>query len=202
MEKMTVRVNTWNDDALKVNGVKSESGMFCAGASARYNPKLEWTPSQRTAGTDTRTLMRIDATISAVKDGEQSEDVFPYISCRLMQIRGSFGQRIRMMTPFDNEANRQFKNLSIAADMFNALKGALKEAIDDAKARAKRGEGAPVSATSEYIDDSAEFISLAEQIAASVPQAQSTSQKAADQNIANDSAQVAQEALGGSSSDQ
>lgn len=203
-QKMSgMKINTWNDDVMKVNGVISNNGKFVAGATARYNPKLDWTPSRRTAGTDTRIIMRIDATISFVnEDGQQGEDLFDYVSCRVMQIRGSFGQRIRVMTPFDNEANRQFKNLSISTDAYDALKDAIKLSIDEAQERAERGEAAPVSATSEFIEDSATFIGLAEKVAAEVakqapPPAEQQTQTP---ESAQQSADEAANALGGGQS--
>jgi len=201
-QKMSgVRINTWNDDVMKVDGVISNNGRFVAGATARYNPKLDWTPSRRTAGTDTRILMRIDATISHVdEDGKQGDDLFDYISCRVMQIRGSFGQRIRVMTPFDNEANRQFKNLSISADMYDALKDALKMSITDAQKRAERGEGAPTSANSEFIEDSATFIGLAEKVAQTMAsQSGISGQQKESLETTAETAAAAAEALGGSS---
>lgn len=196
-QKMSgMKINTWNDEVMKVDGIISNNGKFVAGATARYNSKLDWTPSRRTAGTDTRTLMRIDATISLVENGEQGENLCNYVSCRVMQIRGSFGQRISVMTPFDNEANRQFKNLSISSEAYDALKEAIKISIDAAQERAERGEFSPTSTNSEFIEDSEMFIGLAEKVANEVSK-NATSKTASSTESTSESAAAAAAALGG-----
>lgn len=171
-----IKMKNGMDEVLTTTGVLSASGKYVVAAQGRFNSQMKWNPSKRTVGTDSRIPMRLDISVSHYEKDVQGSFLMPYLSGRVVQIKGSFGSRTIIATPFDNDTNRQYKNALIEQDIWDAMKVAIKLAITDAIESAKTGKVSASAANSEFIDNADDFLAMAEKVA------HSTLQKVMTQN--------------------
>jgi hypothetical protein len=120
------------DEILSTTGVVTEDGKFVVAAQGRFVKDAKWNTSRKGNGTEFRIPMRLDMSISHMNGEEQGDFLFPYISGRVLHLKGSFGSRLTVVTPFDNESRNQYKNAVVDAKIFAAMKDAIKFAIADA----------------------------------------------------------------------
>jgi len=179
-----IRMKNGMDETITTKGTVSASGNFVVASQGRFNASMKWSPSKRKVGTDSRILMRLDISVSHYNGDTQGDYLLPYLSGRVVQIKGSFGSRTIVATPFDNETNRQYKNALISQDIWDAMKESIKEAIKNAMECAKLGKAPATAINSEYIENADEFMTLAESVAKQNTTV-SDSTKAADAAPAN-----------------
>jgi len=142
----------------------TEDGKFVVAAQGRFVKDAKWTPSKKGNGTEFRIPMRIDLSISNMDGDTQGDFLFPYISGRVLHLKGNFGSRLTVVTPFENESRNQYKNLVVDAKIFAAVKEAIKFAVKDATERAKEGKAVVTASSSEYIDNAEAFLEMSEQL--------------------------------------
>lgn len=189
MGKVIDRVKVMNGmkEIIETEGVLTESGHFVVGAVGRMNGKPQWKQSS-TPGkqTESRIIMFIDASVATYGENGQGEFVIPIASCRILEIRGSFGKRMMIATPFDNDNDRkQYKNLVVSDEIASALTKACGLASKDAmKAVAEGGSSRVVIAPQEIADEAMELSALADKLASAAlaESAKNTANEAPSQN--------------------
>lgn len=199
-----IKMKNGMDEVITTTGVVSASGKFVVAAQGRFNSQMKWTPSKKTVGTDSRIPMRLDISVAHFdsEKGIQGSFLMPYLSGRVVQIKGSFGSRTIIATPFDNDSNRQYKNALIEQDIWDAMKSAIKFAIKDATECAKSGKVMATAANSEYIDNADDFLAMAEKVAAITPQKTATAGEAGASSISAQNAEMVDKLLNGTPTEQ
>lgn len=161
-----IRMKNGMDEIISTTGVVSPSGKFVVAAQGRFNTGMKWTPTRKNNGTDSHIPMRLDISVSHYDETTgQGEFVMPYLSGRVIQIKGSFGSRTIVATPFDNDTVRQYKNALVSQDIWDAMKESIKIAIHEAVECSKNGKTMATASNSEFIDNADEFLNVAEKVA-------------------------------------
>jgi hypothetical protein len=163
-----IKMKNGMDEILSTTGVVTEDGKFVVAAQGRFVKDAKWNTSRKGNGTEFRIPMRLDMSISHMNGEEQGDFLFPYISGRVLHLKGSFGSRLTVVTPFDNESRNQYKNAVVDAKIFAAMKDAIKFAITDATERAQEGRAVITASSSEYIDNADAFLEMSEKLIGSL----------------------------------
>lgn len=158
-----IRMKNGMDEVLTTSGFITDDEKFVVAANGRFVTNPTWLPTKKGNGTEFSIKMRLDISVSLMNNGVQGEFLIPYASGRVLHIRGSFGSRLTVATPFENESRNQYKNLLVSTGIFDAMKDAIKYAIDTAVEHGEDNSMVTAS-NSEYIGDADAFLAKSESL--------------------------------------
>ena len=147
------------------SGTLTENEHYVVSAIARFTGEQNFKPSTRTEGVESRIDMRMDVAVHEYHDKKQGDAVIPYLSMRVLSIKSAKAGLRQFLSGLDNDSNRQYKNLIVSDQIWQAIGQECTRAIEESIKRENTGEQITIVSNIALVKDASAFAEAAGKVA-------------------------------------